>query len=139
MHLAYLVLLLAVPALAAFRLLVAGHDHESALVRCIGVVVLNWFVNTLYVIQTGNTDAVEAFMFTDAISLWLVTRGKSGFELTLASLYLGQIIAHGFHWGGGWSPWDYWFVLTLLGIWQLAVLGFWALAPAYRSAWHELS
>lgn len=139
MQVAYIALMIIALVTACLRLSTgvfyprAVHRDEAALVACFAAVILNWIVNTGYVIATGDTDPEWFFFITDAASLAVVVRYGAGFPRdTLASLYAGQIIAHGLRSAGTFEAYPYWQLLTLLGFAQLVALGAWALAPAVR-------
>lgn len=139
MQLAYIALMIAALVAACLRLSAgvfyprAVHADESALVACFGAVILNWIVNTAFVLMTGDTDPEWFFFLTDTASLVVVCRCGAGWPRDmLASLYVGQIIAHWCRFVGVWDAYAYWQLLTILGFVQLLALGLWSLSPAVR-------
>lgn len=130
MQLAYIALLIAVVSMAGFRFLFVRHPDEEEIVACLAVVVLNWIVNTSWVITSGNTDAVAMFMAADFASLLVVCAVRCDFSATLASTYAGQITLHFLHLLGAGDPLYYWQLLTVLAYLQFIIMAVWVLIPA---------
>ena len=138
MHSAYLVMLIGALGLVAFAILL-GHRDAWKMTLCAAAVSVNWFVNTLYVVQTGDTDPELMFLATDLASLALVSwaTGAASWGGVLASSYAGQIIMHLIHWTGQGDAYWYWQVLTGLGYVQLLLLAAWSLSVSRRGVAYE--
>jgi hypothetical protein len=76
MHEVYLVLLIAAPAMAAFRIVLFYHTDELYLVGGVAVVLINWTANTAWVIHSGDTQVTLH-------ALHLLGAGKSDFYWSL--------------------------------------------------------
>jgi hypothetical protein len=133
MHEVYLVLLIAAPAMAAFRIVLFYHTDALYLVGGVAVVLINWAANTAWVIHSGDTDPVLMFAATDLASMGVLSMmGECRFAKTLETTYFGQVTLHALHLLGAGKSDFYWSLLTAIGYLQFAILAAWACAPSRR-------